>query len=346
MLDIRNLSKSYLGKKALDDVSMQVAVGEIVVLLGPSGSGKSTLLKLIAGLEAGDSGVISWKDKELSSVAVHERGFGFMFQDYALFPHRNVFGNVAFGLEMAKQDEKAIARRVNEVLKLVGLKELAEREISNLSGGEQQRVALARALAPKPKLLMLDEPLGSLDRALRERLQIDLAQILRKSGQTSIYVTHDQEEAYSITDRIVLLNEGRVEQIGTPEDLYRKPATVFAARFLGLENLYEAEVSKMGKVWHIESDLGEIKVRKKIPVGKATMLLRPEGFRLDGKWPAKLEGQVQAIKFKGRYTEIEMDIKGKKLIIEQGSGNQPLFVEEKIQISFDPAESLQVFPHE
>src|SRR5512139_2742218 len=189
-LILRDIHKSFGSKRALSGVSFQVGQGETVALLGPSGCGKSTLLGIIAGLDSPDQGDVLWDGESLASLPAHQRGFGLMFQDFALFPHRDVFGNVAFGLQMAKWEPRQIAARVEEVLRLVGLPGFTRRDVNTLSGGEAQRVALARSLAPNPRLLMLDEPLGSLDRTLRERLVIDLGQILRHSHQTAIYVTH------------------------------------------------------------------------------------------------------------------------------------------------------------
>src|SRR3972149_644150 len=258
MLELRKIRKSFGGKAALSDVSFRVASGGIVALLGPSGSGKSTLLSIVAGLEKADRGQVRWDGKNLSGIPAHRRKFGLMFQDFALFRHRDVCGNVAFGLQVASKPPTQVRKRVDEVLHRVGLAALEHREVSALSGGEQQRVALARALAPQPRLLMLDEPLGALDRALRIRLLEDLSSILRKAGQTSLYVTHDQEEAYAIADRIVLLNAGRVAQIATPQQLYRNPASAFVARFLGFENLLPARVTRSGRRVWLETPIGKL----------------------------------------------------------------------------------------
>ena len=201
-------------------MSFDVASSEIVCLLGPSGCGKTTLLNIIAGLEQPESGQVLVEGQDIAGTPVHRRGFGLMFQDLALFPHKNVRDNVAFGLRMANLAPQAIDLRVREVLELVGLAGFEQRDVNQLSGGEQQRVALARSLAPRPRLLMLDEPLSSLDRALRERLMNELRDILTRVGQTAIYVTHDQQEAFALADRVVILNAGRVAQIGTPQQVY------------------------------------------------------------------------------------------------------------------------------
>jgi thiamine transport system ATP-binding protein len=220
---------------ALDGVDLSVHDGEIVAVLGPSGSGKSTLLRAIAGLEPLAAGTIAWDGTHLAGTPPHKRRFGLMFQDYALFPHKDVAGNVGFGLRMQGHAQPDVERRVTEVLALVDLEGFEHRSVTTLSGGEQQRVALARALAPEPRLLMLDEPLGALDRTLRERLTVDLEQLLHRLGMTSIYVTHDHAEARAIGDQLVVMRAGRVEQIGTPDDVVAHPANEFVAEFVGLD---------------------------------------------------------------------------------------------------------------
>ena len=249
LLEIEHISKSYPGLPVLHDVSLGAADGEIVCLLGPSGCGKSTLLRIVAGLEAPDTGRVIFDGHEMAGVPPHRRRFGLMFQDYALFPHKDVLGNVAFGLRMARLPSPEISRRVGEALALVGLSGYERRRVTELSGGEQQRVALARSLAPRPRLVMLDEPLGALDRALREQLMNDLRAILKQVGVTALYVTHDQEEAFAIADRIAILHArleagegGHIEQIAAPGEVYRRPASVYVARFLGFRNLVEGRV--------------------------------------------------------------------------------------------------------
>jgi len=234
---VRHASVRFSGEgrsvAAVDDVSLEVAPGEVLGILGASGSGKSTLLRAIAGLEPLAAGVVEWAGDDLSAVPVHRRGFALMFQDGQLFPHRSVGENIAYPLVIARADAAARVVRVTELLELVGLPGFEKRRVTSLSGGEQQRVALARALAASPRLLLLDEPLSSLDRELRERLAADLRGILTATGTTAIFVTHDQGEALAIADRIGVMDAGRLVQLGDPASLWRHPATERVARFLG-----------------------------------------------------------------------------------------------------------------
>jgi thiamine transport system ATP-binding protein len=233
MLEVDGVTVRYGDATAVDDLSLTVADREVLCVLGPSGSGKSTLLRAIAGLQPLAAGSVRWEGDDLAPVPAHQRGFGLMFQDHALFQHRDVGGNVAFGLRMQRTPATQTRARVDELLVLVGLPGTQARRVSELSGGEQQRVALARALAPSPRLLMLDEPLGSLDRALRDQLAPELRALFLRVGLTAVFVTHDHDEAFAIADRIAVMRGGRIEQIDTPDALWRRPRTEFVARFLG-----------------------------------------------------------------------------------------------------------------
>jgi thiamine transport system ATP-binding protein len=223
------------GVTAVDDVTLDIAPGEVLALLGPSGCGKSSLLRAVAGLEPADAGTVAWDGVDLAGVPVHRRGFGLMFQDGQLFPHRDVAGNVEFGLRMAGLDRVAREARVHELLDVVGLAGYERRPVATLSGGEQQRVALARSLAPSPRLLLLDEPLSALDRALRERLAEDLRAALTATGTTALLVTHDHDEAFAVADRIAVMDAGRLLQVAEPAELWQRPATRRVAEFLGYE---------------------------------------------------------------------------------------------------------------
>ena len=237
MLRIEDVSVDLGDTKALDRVSLEVAAGETVTVLGPSGSGKSTLLRVVAGLLRPDSGRVLLEGDDLSAVPAHRRGIGLVFQDHALFQHRDVWGNVAFGLRMRGDPRGDIERRVRECLELVGLEGYEQRSVVTLSGGEQQRVALARALAPEPRVLLLDEPLGSLDRRLRDRLLEDLTAIFEHLDVTALHVTHDRAEAFALGDRVAVMRAGRIVQVGTPDEIWERPADEDTARFVGLNVL-------------------------------------------------------------------------------------------------------------
>jgi spermidine/putrescine transport system ATP-binding protein len=310
MLIVHEIFKTYENKPLLQGVSFQVDQGETVCLLGPSGSGKSTLLRLIAGLEEPESGAISWDGQDLTQLPVHRRRFGLMFQDYALFPHRNVAENVAFGLRMQNLPATEIRQRVSEALELVNLGQFAGRRVTDLSGGEQQRVAFARALAPRPRLLMLDEPLGALDRTLREQLLLDLRELLHQTDIPTIYVTHDQEEAFTIADRMILLNSGIVIQDGEPSQVYRFPANPWAARFLGMGNLLPGRVSQRSPLKAVTA-LGEFEGSLapgvQVHIGQeVTLLLRPNQARLESPG-STLQGRVVDSSFRGEDYRVELE---------------------------------------
>ncbi len=238
---LQGVTVSYGEKVALSAVNLDVAAEAVVAVIGPSGCGKSTMLRAIAGLEPLTEGEIELGGRSLRGVPTHQRDLGLMFQEHALFPHRSVAGNVAFGLERKGRTESEIRERVGEVLELVGMDGFGSRSIEALSGGEAQRVALARALAPTPRLLMLDEPLGSLDRVLRQQLTGDLREVFARTGVTAIHVTHDQSEAFALADHVVILRAGRIEQQGSPADLWRHPTSRFVAEFLGHPNVWEVD---------------------------------------------------------------------------------------------------------
>ena len=351
-LQVAHVSKTFGGQCALCDVSFQVNPGEIVAVLGPSGCGKSTLLAIIAGLETPDQGDTFWDGISQARIPPHQRNFGLMFQDFALFPHRDVYENVAFGLKMQHLPEVEIRRRVEQVLGLVGLPGFEGRDVNTLSGGEQQRVALARSLAPNPRLLMLDEPLGALDRNLRERLVDELRTILRQSRLTVLYVTHDQEEAFAIADRVVVMNAGKVEQIDTPQAIYYRPASLFVARFLGLSNFLPGRVKPAGDGVLAETHLGVFHLPASAVAGigagqddeiEVTILLRPDGLYLDGSLPCQILGIVQEVSFRGHICRAAVLVQNFPLVLNIPSGVEFPSPGNEVRLSFDPLDAIRVY---
>jgi ABC-type Fe3+/spermidine/putrescine transport system ATPase subunit len=283
MLELKDITKNYDGQPLLRGISFTVASGETVCLLGSSGSGKSTMLRIIAGLENADSGNVFWEGQNLADLPVHQRRFGLMFQDYALFPHKSVRENIAFGLEMQKMARSEIDGRVSAALERVNLKGFESRRVTDLSGGEQQRVALARALAPDPRLLMFDEPLGALDRSLREHLIAELREILHRSRVPAIYVTHDQEEAFTIADTVLLLHEGRIVQSGPPAEVYGHPANRWVAEFLGLGNILTGTIHLEGSIRIARTNVAGFQLsctHSHREGEEVSLLLRPAGASL------------------------------------------------------------------
>ena len=308
MLELIDIHKTYENKPLLSGISFTVETGETVCLLGASGSGKSTLLRIIAGLEEPENGQVLWNWADLESVPTHQRKFGLVFQDYALFPHLTVAENVAFGLKMQNLPQDEIKLRVAASLKQVNLSEFINRSVIELSGGEQQRVALARALAPRPRLLMFDEPLGALDRALRDHLLDELRSILQASGVPAIYVTHDQEEAFAIADRILLLHDGLIAQDGTPAEVALHPASGWVANFLGLGNIIEGK-------WlgdrRVETSLGVLEVDDKTGADmkeSVAVLIRPENVTLISNGNG----------LKGRVADVSFQKNGFRVTLENG----------------------------
>jgi thiamine transport system ATP-binding protein len=324
-------------RTALDAVTLEVAAHETVCVLGPSGSGKSTLLRAVAGLQPLDAGRVLLDGADQAGVPPHRRGVGLMFQDHQLFPQRDVGGNVAFGPRMHKVPRGRREERTAELLDLVGLPGAGARAVATLSGGEQQRVALARALAPEPRLLMLDEPLGQLDRSLRDRLVVELRRLFDRLGTTVLAVTHDQSEAFALADRVVVMRDGRIEQAGTPLEVWRRPASEFVARFLGFDNIAEADVS--GAV--AETAWGRLAVPDAGPQGRRRVLVRPTGVRLDSG--AGLPCEVAARGFRGGHVLLRLrPERGPWLDAECGLREAP-DVGERVTVSFDP-EDVVVLP--
>ncbi len=309
MLEVRHIFKTYEGKPLLNDISFNVDTGETVCLLGASGSGKSTLLRIIAGLEDSDSGFISFNGVDLTSIPAHLRDFGLVFQDYALFPHLNVDENVAFGLKMRRLSQSEITQRVANSLEMVNLRGFGFRRVTDLSGGEQQRVALARALATRPRLLMFDEPLGALDRTLREDLLNELRSILNRTNIPAIYVTHDQEEAFTIADRVLILHNTEIIRAGAPVDVWAKPESAFVAGFLGLGNVFEGKImEKIGsREWKVESRFGIFTVpceHKHVKGDNVHLLARPLSA---AKEPNVIQGVVTDVIFQQDRFRVTLD---------------------------------------
>lgn len=339
MLEVKDIYKDFEGKPLLKGVSMQVGQAETVCLLGASGSGKSTLLRIIAGLEIQESGQVLWNGEDISQVPVHKRHFGLMFQDYALFPHRSVAENVGFGLRMQDVPAEELDQRVTEALDQVDMASFAERRVTELSGGEQQRVALARAMAPHPGLLMLDEPLGALDKALRTELLHELRRILHTFQIPALYVTHDQEEAFSIADRLILLHEGRLVQTGRPEDVYQHPASAWVAHFMGMENFLSGKVIDAASGW-VKTALGvfttgEAVCQPLIDGDDVQLLLRPGGLRLEaGNDSNSFSGVVEDVLFQGAVYQVV--IRCAERIRLQFTLDQPLVVGTEKEFFIDP----------
>jgi ABC-type Fe3+/spermidine/putrescine transport system ATPase subunit len=276
-IELRGVEKRYGSSVALQPIDLDIREGEFFCLLGPSGCGKTTTLNIIGGFLEPSAGTVRIAGADVTKVPPNRRPVNTVFQSYALFPHLNVVDNVSFGLRMARVDKRERFRRASEALELVGLGTFAERQVSELSGGQAQRVAIARALVNKPKVLLLDEPLGALDLKLRKRLQTELALIQRHVGTTFVFVTHDQEEAMTLADRILILNDGRIEQVGTPEEIYRRPASLFAADFIGESNILRG--SRDGDTFVLENGV-VVPISARAPGGVSSLVIRPEAMRI------------------------------------------------------------------
>jgi len=304
---VSDLTKLFAGVTAVDGVSLAVAAGEFVTLLGPSGCGKTTLLRLVAGLLDADGGTVAVDGRDLTRVPAEARGFGFVFQAYALFPTKTVAENIAFPLMLKGAGRESRLRRVEELARLVSIEDLLERFPHELSGGQQQRVALARALAVEPSLLLLDEPLSALDARIRQRLRRELRALVRRIGVTAVYVTHDQEEALELSDRIVLMDEGRIVQIGTPEEVYLRPATRYAAEFMGRATLLPVEVAPDGTLVPPAGPPLRGVTHVLAPGARGAVCLRPEFVALAPADGAELQGVVRDARFLGAVVRVAVE---------------------------------------
>ena len=304
IINLEHVSKSFGDKVVLDDINLYIKEGEFITFLGPSGCGKTTLLRLIAGFLAPDSGVITLDGKDISELPPHKRPLNTVFQRYALFPHLDVYDNVAFGLKLRKLPSDEIDRKVARVLKLVSMTDYEDRDVNSLSGGQQQRIAIARAIVNEPRVLLLDEPLSALDLKMRKDMQIELKEMHKKLGITFIYVTHDQEEAVTLSDTIVVLNEGRIQQIGTPVDIYNEPQNEFVADFIGESNILNGTMLRDRRVSFIghEFDCVDEGFGENVPVD---VVVRPEDiYIMNNTEAAQFTAKVKSCTFKGVHYEM------------------------------------------
>lgn len=322
-VELKNINKNFGDYKASDNVNFGVEKGKLIGLLGPSGSGKTTILRMIAGLETPDSGDIIIDGVRVNDLAASKRGIGFVFQNYALFRYMTVYDNIAFGLRVQKADKKKIDERVRELIKLIGLEGLEKRYPSQLSGGQRQRVAFARALAPNPQLLLLDEPFAAIDAKVRKELRSWLREMIEKLGVTSIFVTHDQDEAIEVADEIIITNKGRIEQTGTPIEIYHNPKTAFTASFFG-ETTFVDDYSKFHNFEHIEN------------VEKA--IVRPEFVKVTKKNEVQKykssasHGVTKNVLFRGDSIEVVVDVNGTELKARRGLDEQAIEVGEEVDV--------------
>ncbi len=318
-LDVAGAEKAFGGVTVLGGVDLRVAAGEFISLLGPSGCGKTTLLRIVAGLLSADRGTIRLDGEEIGARPPHRRDVGVVFQNYALFPHLTVAENIAFGLKARRHPAGEIGPTVRRFLSLVHLTDFADRSVRALSGGQQQRVAVARALAVKPKLLLLDEPFSALDRKLRENMQIELRRLLRELGITAVFVTHDQDEALTMSDRIAVMNKGAIEQLAAPQDIYRRPATVFTLEFVGLSTRLAGKVvgREPGMV-AVETSHGVLRAPGDfVPGAEVILAVRPERIRLAPSGDFALEARLRDAVFQGSKVQLHFEARdGDHLMVE------------------------------
>jgi len=320
LIRLENLCKSFDNEQILKSVNLSIRDKEFVTLLGPSGCGKTTILRCIAGFETPDSGEILFEEKSMLTTPAHERPVNTVFQKYALFPHLNVFDNVAFGLRIKKMPEKEIRPLVRKMLSMVDLKGYEKRPISKLSGGQQQRVAIARALVNMPRLLLLDEPLGALDLKLRKDMQLELKNLHRQSGITFLYVTHDQEEALTMSDTIVVMKSGTIQQIGSPQDIYNEPANAFVADFIGESNIFDACMQEDRKVLLCGNVFDCV---DPMPAPLVDVVIRPEDVEIVPPEKGMVTGLVEASLFKGVHYEMTVSCGGEQWIIHSTRSAEP-----------------------
>ncbi len=345
-IELRGVTKRYGSNVALRSLELEIRDGEFFCLLGPSGCGKTTTLNLIGGFVGPTDGTIWLRGRRIDTLPPHKRPVNTVFQSYALFPHMSVRGNVAFGLKMDRVRRQETARRVDEALALVGLEEYGDRTPAQLSGGQQQRVAVARALVKRPAVLLLDEPLGALDLKLRQRRQVELSQIHREFGTTFVYVTHDQEEAMSMADRIAVMNLGVIEQLGTPYEIYRRPTSRFVADFIGDANFLDVTV---------DGDVAVLADGTRVPCadaprrGSATLMIRPESLRIgDSAASASVRGRAVQSSFLGTRVRIAVETAASQvplMVAVHGEGPEAVPAEDTdVTVSWSPEDAILLDP--
>ncbi len=322
IISLKNISISFNGHKILENFSLDIKNGEFVTFLGSSGCGKTTTLRIIAGFEKPDSGEILFSGKKINNVPAHKREINTIFQNYALFPHLNVYENIAFGMRLSKKSEDYIEKEVANMLKLVSLSGFSSRKIASLSGGQQQRVAIARALVNRPKVLLLDEPLGALDLKLRKDMQTELKNIQQQTGITFVFVTHDQEEALSMSDTVVVMDKGKIQQIGSPQDIYNEPKNAFVADFIGESNIIDGVMleDKLVRFAGKSFKCLDSGFAKNEPVD---VVIRPEDIKVTSPENGDIFGKVISVTFIGVHYEIIVDIDGFKWMIQSTESQVP-----------------------
>ena len=332
LIEIKGIKKAFDDTQVLEGIDIDVEDGEFLTLLGPSGCGKTTLLRIIAGFETADEGELLFNGKDMFRMKHYERPVNTVFQKYALFPHLKVYDNVAFGLKLKKLPKATIDRHVQEMLELVNLPHTAKRNIQSLSGGQQQRIAIARALVNDPKILLLDEPLGALDLKLRKQMQFELKRIQEQVGITFIYVTHDQEEALSMSDTVVVMKDGAVQQIGTPTDIYNEPKNAFVANFIGESNIIRGRFveDKLVSFYGREFQCVDKGFEKNAPV---QIVIRPEDVELKPGRDDLLQGKVISTVFKGVHYEMILEVEGEKWMVQSTVAREP---DEVVGIYIEP----------
>ena len=342
IIELKGLTKNFEDQQVLKGIDLTIYENEFLTLLGPSGCGKTTTLRIIAGFEEPSGGDVLFEGMDITKIPPYKREVNTIFQKYALFPFLNVYENVAFGLKIKKMDKTMIEHKVTAMLELVGLTEYAKRDISSLSGGQQQRVAIARALVNEPKVLLLDEPLGALDAKLRKGMQAELKKIQKEVGITFIFVTHDQEEALSMSDTVVVMNEGVIQQVGTPEDIYNEPENRFVADFIGESNIIEA-IMKKDLLVSFDGEDFECVDKGFKDNEEVEVVIRPEDIDIVKPKEAKVKGVVKSIIFMGVHHEIVVETPHRDYLIHTTDYYEPGL---KVGLTFGPDEIHVMYPME